>query len=78
MKDVYQMLEQKQADLDRVRRELESLQLIVPLLSEDATEEPARKPTSAEKPLDEDSEATGTRGLFSSIASTRSSFWTRK
>jgi hypothetical protein len=76
MKNVYQILEQKEADLNRVRRELESLQVVASLLSD---EEPAKKPTSAEKaPLDEDSEATGTKGLFSSVASTRSGFWTRK
>ena len=79
MKDVYQILEQKQADLDRVRRELESLQVVASLLCDDATEDPTKKPTAAEKPpLNENSEATGTQGLFSSIGSTRPGFWTRK
>jgi hypothetical protein len=79
MKDVYQILEQKEADLTRVRRELESLQVVASLLTDETREEPAKKPTSGEKPpLDEDSEATGTKGLFSSVASTRSGFWTRK
>ena len=81
MKDVYQILEQKQADLERVRREFESLQVVAPLLSDDATtEELTKKPTTAEKASSDDdaSEATGTKGLFSSMASTRSGFWTRK
>jgi len=79
MKDVYQILEQKEADLDRVRRELESLQMVASLLSDDATEQLTKKPAIAEKPsLEDDSEATGTKGLFSSITSTRSTFWTRK
>jgi len=79
MKNVYEILEQKQADLDRVRRELESLKLVAPLLSDETTEEPTKKPTSAEKSaFENDSEATGTGSLFSSVAATRSSFWTRK
>jgi hypothetical protein len=69
MKDVYQILEQKQADLDRVRCEIESLRLVAPLLSEDATQETIKKPTSAEKPIEKGSEATGTGSLFSSISS---------
>lgn len=79
MKDVYQVLEKKQADLNRVRREFESLQVVAPLLSDDVTDESTKKPTSGEKvPLDDDLEGTGTKGLFSSMASARSGFWSRK
>jgi len=36
MKDPYQVLEQKKMELERVRREIEALHLVIPLLSEDA------------------------------------------
>jgi len=75
VKDVYQVLEQKEADLARVRREIEILQVVASLLPDDATVELMKKPTSVEKPLDADSEATGTDGLLSSIPAARPSFW---
>lgn len=49
MKDVYEVLNKKEADLGRVRKEVESLRLVVPLLSEDS-EKPVKKPASGEKP----------------------------
>jgi hypothetical protein len=59
MKDAYAVLEQKEADLARVRLEIESLRIVASLL---------------EKTDDlPDLEATG--GLFSSVATTRSSLW---
>lgn len=36
MKDLYQVLSQKERDIERVRRELESLRFVIPLLAEDA------------------------------------------
>jgi hypothetical protein len=61
MKDAYAVLEQKEADLARVRQEIESLRIVASLL---------------EKTDDlPDLEATGTDGLFSSVATTRSSLW---
>jgi hypothetical protein len=61
MKDAYAVLEQKEADLARVRQEIESLKIVASLL---------------EKTDDlPDLEATGTDGLFSSVATTRSSLW---
>lgn len=79
MKDINEILEQKEADLNRVRRELDSLKVVASLLSDDTTDEPTKKPTSAEKPpLNDDAEATGTDSLFSSISSMRSNFWPRR
>lgn len=80
MKDVYEVLQKKQADLARVRQEVESLHLVASLLSEQsATDELPKKPaSSAEEVLElpEESEATGTGGMFSSVAPPpRSSFW---
>ena len=36
MKDVFELLKQKETDLARVRKELESLNIIAPLLADDA------------------------------------------
>ena len=36
MRDPYQVLMQKEVDIERVRREIEALQLVIPLLAEDA------------------------------------------
>lgn len=61
MKDAYTVLEEKEADLARVRQEIESLRIVASLL---------------EKTDDlPDLEATGTDGLSSSVATTRSSLW---
>jgi hypothetical protein len=35
MKDAYEVLKQKEADLSRVRREVESLRIVAPLLLDD-------------------------------------------
>ena len=78
MKDAYEVLQQKEADLARVRHEIESLQVVASLLSDDLTSNQlTKKESSAEKTLDRGrgSEATGTDGLFSSIPVSRPSFW---
>jgi hypothetical protein len=79
MKDAYEVLQQKEADLARVRHEIESLQIVSSLLSDDLTSNQLtkKKKSSAEKTLDRGtgSEATGTDGLFSSIPVLRPSFW---
>jgi hypothetical protein len=36
MKDLSQVLEQKETELERVRREIEALHFVIPLLAEDA------------------------------------------
>jgi hypothetical protein len=79
MKDVFEVLQQKEADLTRVRHEIESLRTVASLLSEELpTEELTRKRIrSEEEILDPDSEkATGTDGMFSSLdAASRPGFW---
>ena len=78
MKNAYEVLQQKETDLARVRQEIESLRIVASLLSDDPTEELTRKHArSEEEILDSDAEkATGTDGMFSSIdAAARPSFW---
>jgi hypothetical protein len=48
MKDVYKVLNRKEADLGRVRKEVESLRLVAPLLS-DESDKPRKKPYSGTK-----------------------------
>lgn len=78
MKDVYEALQQKEADLARVRHEIESLRVVASLLSDDlGSDELTKKRSAAEKTFDgdPDSEATGTDDLFSSVPVSRPSFW---
>jgi hypothetical protein len=78
MKDVYEALQQKEADLARVRNEIESLRVVASLLSDNlGSDELTKKRSAAEKPFngDLDSEGTGTDGLFSSVPDSRPSFW---
>jgi len=70
MKNAYEVLQQKERDLARVRREIESLRIVASLLSEELTSEEMTRTRSrlAEETLDRGSEkATGTDGLFSSM-----------
>ena len=80
MNEVYDLLRQKERDLERVRHEIESLQIVAPLLSDDipSNDLPAKKEISSEKELKRgnDSKATGTDNLFSSMnPESRPSFW---
>jgi hypothetical protein len=81
MKDPYEVLRQKEADLVRVRHEIESLQVVASLLSDEVTSDDLnkKKESAAEKTLERGSgsEATGTDGLFSSIPVSRPSWWKR-
>ena len=81
MKDAYELLYQKEADLVRVRQEIESLKITAELLGDDQTsEDPApvsdaldKKPAEAAMSPSPDSEATGTDGPFT--VARRAGFW---
>jgi hypothetical protein len=83
MKDAYELLQQKQTELGRVRKEIESLNIVAPLLSDDRTsDDPAPNPDeSPPSSLNDtisrlsDSAATNADNLFSSVATSRSGFW---
>jgi hypothetical protein len=79
MKDAYETLKQKEADLSRVRHEIESLRVVASLLVDDFNSDQSDKPylVSTEKSdnLHPDLEQTGTDGLFSSIATPRPRLW---
>jgi hypothetical protein len=79
MKDAYEVLQQKEADLARVRDEIESLRIVSSLLSDDLTSDELTKKraSAAEKTLDHGSgsEATRRDRLFFSGAGSRPGFW---
>jgi len=83
MKDAYELLQQKQAELARVRKEIDSLNIVGPLLSDDHSfDDPAPNPDdSPSSSLSDlisrlsDSAATNADNLFSSDETSRSGFW---
>jgi hypothetical protein len=76
MKNAHEVLRQKEEDLVRVRKEVDSLRLIAPMLGDDEGSA-GRDDASTDRtsPDDHGSEATGTDGLFSSASSPRPRFW---
>jgi hypothetical protein len=84
MKDAYEVLSQKEADLVRVHQEIESLKVVASLLAEELTldnpgqisDDQNKKPSSSAEmaPFSQlNSEATGTLGAFS--IGRRPGFW---
>jgi hypothetical protein len=76
VKDLFEILHQKEAALARVRQEVESLRIVVPLLADELDSDQPEKPhlMSIDNPLNvvrkmpPDLEATGTAGhVLSSI-----------
>lgn len=71
MKDAYELLYQKEADLVRVRQEIESLRIAVSLLADDAsaddpgagTDNTVKRPAEAALVAQSEAAATGTDGL---------------
>ncbi len=79
MRNAYQLLNEKEADLARVRHQVDSLRTVAALLSDDAnakdsTSEPAG---AADDASSEGSRAaaTGTDGMFSSATPSRPRLW---
>jgi len=80
LKYPFELLQHKEAGVARVRQEIESLQIVAPLLSEEfpSDELTDKAESSAEETLDglDNSEATGTDGMFSSFsANSRPTLW---
>lgn len=46
MKDLHQVLTQKQRDIERVQREIDALLFVIPLLAEDDGIEPGLSPST--------------------------------
>jgi hypothetical protein len=80
MKDAYEVLQQKQADLARVRKEIESLNIVAQLLSDDTSDNAIQRSNESSASSLSDtisrlshSAATNVDSLFSS--NPRSGFW---
>jgi hypothetical protein len=79
VKDIYEVLRQKEADCARVQAEIDALRVVIPLVD---SEQPAKQPPQAAEQddiLPSESQATGTEGpTFSSIGTQESGFWKRR
>jgi hypothetical protein len=79
VKDIHEVLRQKEIDCERVQAEIEALRVVIPLL--DGEKEPAPDPGEPEEEdnLVFETKATGTEGpAFSSLGGTGSGFWKRR
>lgn len=80
MKDIHEILRQKELDCARVQREIEALRLVIPLLDgETLPETDARKQPEHAVETASSAESTGTDGLsLPSLAPSETSFWKRR
>lgn len=79
MKDVHELLQEKEMDCARVQKEIEALRLIIPLLETGTLPEPdARKQPEHEVESASTAQGTGTEGPSFSSLQTESSFWKRR
>jgi hypothetical protein len=79
VKDIYEILRQKEIDCARVQAEIEALRLVIPLL--DGEKQSAVQPGAAEQEdnLVSEAKANGTEGpAFSSLGGTEPGFWKRR
>ncbi len=78
MKDAYELLRQKEAELARIRHEVASLKIVAPMLSEESPSDPRPPSGNSEEegpPHPHSSEATGTEDMFSFTAASRPTIW---
>ncbi len=85
MKNAYEVLSEREAELARLRKEIESLNIVARLLEDDGDKEsePGRSTDSSKlaSPLSEtisrlsDAAATNAENLFSTGAGSRQGFW---
>ena len=77
MKEIHEVLRDKERDLTRVRNEVDSLRLVATLLSEGVAHDRNKKTGPAEEMFNREAEleATGTDALFSSMRDSRPGFW---
>lgn len=51
VKDLYQILREKELDMERIRKEIEALRFVAPLLAEDAEADRPPKPSPVSVPV---------------------------
>ena len=75
MKDVYQILRQKESDVDRLRHEIDSLKIVASLLADDEIEKELREEPGEDNEAEQGSRGTGTDGQMFSTGSSEGRFW---
>jgi hypothetical protein len=76
VKEAYAVLHQKEGELAGVRREIEGLQIVAPLLSDEVPSDDSTEPASSSEGLPSMVlEATGTDGPFSAMSAPRGKLW---
>jgi hypothetical protein len=80
VKDIQDILRQKEAECTRVQKEIDALRLVIPLLDEDSRPEiESKKQPEHAAEASTHAEGTGTDGpTFSSVGQSESSFWKRR
>jgi len=78
VKDIHEVLRQKEIDCARVQAEIEALRVVIPLLAGEKQPAPEPGATEQEDILVSEAKATGTEGpAFASLGGTESGFWKR-
>ncbi|MBV8475276.1 MAG: hypothetical protein JOZ36_01315 [Acidobacteria bacterium] len=78
MKDAYQLLQQKEMELARIRHEIDSLRIVAPLIEDSHFDDSSQTQSQDEEEHSEahsDVQATGTDGLFSYSMGPRPKIW---
>lgn len=80
MKDIHDILHQKESECARVQKEIEALRVVIPLLEGDSQPEAeGKKQPEHAMETASNAEGTGTDGpIFSAVTQSESSFWKRR
>ena len=79
MKDVHELLREKEMECARVQKEIDALRLVIPLMDGEKQAEPDnRKQPETVADLQENASSTGTEGPTFSELKSETSFWKRR
>jgi cobalamin biosynthesis protein CbiG len=79
VKDIHEVLRQKENDCARVQAEIEALRVVIPLLAGEQPASPIAPESEQEDNSPRETTATGTEGpSFSTLAASESGFWRRR
>ncbi|PYX40680.1 MAG: hypothetical protein DMG81_05510 [Acidobacteria bacterium] len=79
MKDVHELLREKEMECVRVQKEIDALRLVIPLMGgEQQTEPDTRKQPETVTEPQENASNTGTEGPTFSALKSETSFWKRR
>lgn len=80
MKDIHELLREKEMECARIQRQIDALRMVIPLLEEQSHPDvEGRKQPEREGGSVAEADSTGTEGpSFSSLGQSDSSFWRRR